>query len=83
MNVALYHTVSAENIRELDRIVNERIDEGWELYGNPFTYGGPPESPSNAKQLVCQVLTIDVDAYAGMSAIERRKLKAIATDQKE
>jgi len=83
MNVALYHTVSAESIQELDRIVNDKIDQGWEIYGNPYACNAPADGSASVKHLVCQALTFDVDTYSGMSALERRKLRAIATGQKE
>lgn len=35
----LYKTITASNEEDLDKEVNEYLEQGWELYGNPYTTG--------------------------------------------
>ncbi len=35
----LYKTITASNEENLDLEVNKYLEQGWELYGNPYTTG--------------------------------------------
>jgi uncharacterized protein DUF1737 len=36
MRTILYHTVSAATAADLDKTINHFLDEGYQLYGNPY-----------------------------------------------
>jgi hypothetical protein len=35
----LYKTITVDHNEKLDLKVNEYLEQGWELYGNPYTTG--------------------------------------------
>ena len=61
MRVAYYHTVCADNFKELDHTVNKLIGEQWQPFGNPYVCMSPPESPNVDKCLICQALVMESD----------------------
>jgi len=40
MKIKQYHLITTKSHVDLDRIVNEYLDDGWELYGGPIMSGG-------------------------------------------
>jgi hypothetical protein len=50
----LYYTQYSETVSGLDELVNERLAEGWQLYGPPYsiTPADPEKDP-----LFCQAMT--------------------------
>ena len=50
-----YWTQYASHPSDLDELVNERLSEGWKLYGGPYSIA--PADPEK-DPLVCQAMTM-------------------------
>lgn len=63
MNIKEYKTVWAEKAEEFDREVNDFLDKGWELYGQPYSVadGGTGEE-GHIHGYHCQALTFTPEA---------------------
>jgi hypothetical protein len=62
-----YKLCAAETAAELNRQVNELLNDGWALYGNPFPSSLKNSSASDARMdVVCQALTKMPKKVAGV-----------------
>ena len=77
MRVAYYHTVCADNFKDLDHNVNKLISEQWQPYGNPYVCVSPPESSNGEKCVICQALVMEGDtaSFVGRPYLEHTTAK--------
>ena len=61
-----YKLCTAETAAELNREVNELLNEGWALYGNPFPSSLKNGSSDTTRNVVCQALTKMPKKVAGV-----------------
>jgi len=54
---AEYRLCAEERAAELNTEVNKLLNEGWELYGNPFSATPGDGVGENKRKLLCQALT--------------------------
>lgn len=66
-----YWTQHAATPGDLDDLVDERIDEGWELYGDPYVATPPDKDP-----LFCQAMRRGKPRAKGVSERLRDELEA-------
>ncbi|HEY5869321.1 MAG TPA: DUF1737 domain-containing protein [Candidatus Tectomicrobia bacterium] len=52
--IVFYYTEFAKTVTSLDVVVNSRLQDGWELYGNPYVVQTPREARQNA--FFCQAM---------------------------
>jgi len=76
MKIVFYKTAAADTIKQLDELVNDLIDEGYQPFGSPYFIGA---TEGNVDSPICQAMMMSLETAAkrmkAEAEIKSRKAK--------
>lgn len=71
MKIKFYETVSGETTMSLDQLVNQRVPEGWQPHGSPYT---------NNKGAFFQAIVLDEETAEKSKTVIQAEIRAALSE---